>query len=114
MKAKTVDMTFGLVSDEKKAKYFVPNGEGKRYATDSIVKARAYAVKMIKLHPKTNTWAIYTSASMFAKPHSGVTYYGDPAGYGWLYKSAAPRMIYEDGELRLKADKYNRNDSRWK
>lgn len=112
MSRKTVEMTFGLASKKEKANYYVPDGKGKRYATSSIVKAREYAVKMIEEHPKATSWSIYTSPNMFAKPHSGVVFYGKPAGYGWLYKSAAPRMIYEDGNIRLKADWYNRNDSR--
>ena len=106
MKAKPVDMTFGLVADKKKARFYVPDGEGKRYATDSIVSAREYAVKMIEKHPMASMWAIYTSASMTAKPHSGVVFYGTPAGYGWLYKSAAPKVIYKNGKLKTKEDKY--------
>lgn len=89
--------------------YYVPNGEGKRYATQSIVKARAYCVKMIEKYPKAQSWVIYTGdGKNYKNHHSFVTFYGNPAGYGWTESRSnkRTRFIYKNGKLVLGKMKY--------
>lgn len=80
--------------------YYVPNGEGKKYVTQSIVKARAYCVKMIEKYPKAMSWSIYTSKDATNyKAHSYVAFYGTPAGYGWTRPGKRMNYIYKNGRL---------------
>lgn len=82
--------------------YFVPKGDGSDYQTNSIVSARAYAVKMIEKYPKAMWWDIYTTKndrrSRF-KPYTSVVFYGKPEGYKWHHDGKKTNM-YANGKLR--------------
>jgi len=86
------------------AKYFVPKGDGKDYTTNSIISARAYAVKMIEKFPKATWWDIYVKSGQSwkkGKPYTTVVFYGKPAGYKWHHDGKATNM-YANGKLRRK------------
>lgn len=71
----------------------------KPYSTTSIVKARAQCVKVLRKYPKATAWHIYTTTDRKAHPHSGVVFYGTPAGYGWIGDKGM-KYIYENGQIR--------------
>ena len=85
--------------------YYVSNGEGGRYATNSIVKARAYCVKMIEKYSNVQYWYIYNSKTT-PYPSSYVGFYGTPAGYGWTEGKQRIRYIYKNGKLVAGKMKY--------
>lgn len=79
------------------AKYYVADGKGGRYETDSIVKARAYCVKMIEKYGMQYCY-IY-NAKTTPYPSSYVGFYGSPAGYGWTEPGKRMNYIYKNGKL---------------
>ena len=86
------------------ATYYIYDPEKTRkgeepYSTTSIIKARAYCVKILRKYPKATFWHIYTSKDRKANPHSGVVFYGTPAGYGWVGEKGM-KYIYENGQIR--------------
>lgn len=99
----TLSRIFLRVGDTM-ATYYVYDPERTRkseepYSTTSIIKARAYCVKILRKYPKATFWSIYTSKDRKASPHSGVAFYGTPAGYGWIGKKGM-KYIYENGQIR--------------
>ena len=91
--------------------YWVPkaNHQGK-YVTDSIVKARAYAVKMIRENKGGWLWwDIYhmkeTKENRY-KPYSTVAYRPESGDYVWYHQTAVgdshrkPTKIYADGRIK--------------
>lgn len=79
--------------------YIVPSGRGGEYRTKSIVKARAYAVKMIQTHPEWGWWDIYGRETKNGKPYTTVVYYGPGIGYRWFHDNTKVGM-YANGRLK--------------
>lgn len=85
-------------------KYYVADGKGGWFETDSIVKARAYCVKMIEKYGSLY-WNIF-NAKTSLRPVSYVGFYGTPAGYGWAKGKERIRYIHKNGKMVAGKMKY--------